>query len=230
MENKIINQSELQTPCFIFDEARFIKNIKNFNSVLRRYFRTSKIGYSFKTNSLPRLLQLVKENGCFAEVVSDDEYHLAEKIGFLRNRIIFNGPVKEKKTFINALEGGSLINIDSKREIEWLLELGYPVKIGIRVNFDLENKLPGQTSTGIQGGRFGFCYENGELHEAIEKLRTAGIDIERLHMHISNATKSTVVYEILTEMACKIIEEEKLNISYIDYGGGYYGGGDNGEC
>ena len=65
-----MTKNELQTPCFIFDEKEFINNIENFKSVLQKYFHTSIIGYSFKTNSLPRLLYLAKQMGCFAEVVS----------------------------------------------------------------------------------------------------------------------------------------------------------------
>ncbi len=227
-----MTQLELQTPCFIFDEYEFANNINNFKKVLLEYFNSSIIGYSFKTNSLPRLLYLVKELGCFAEVVSDDEYQLAEKIGFPQNHIIFNGPVKGKKMFHHALKGGSLINIDSKREIDWLLEQygTRPIDVGIRVNFDLESMLPGQTSTGNKGGRFGFCYENGELQTAFNRLRcNKNIHITRLHMHVSNASKSVEVYEYLAKMACKIIENERLDISCIDFGGGYFGGGDNGE-
>ena len=31
-------------------------------------------------------------------------------------------------------------------------------------------------------------------------------------------------------MACRIIKEEELHLDYLDFGGGYFGGGDNGEC
>lgn len=233
MVNNSMTPLELQTPCFIFDEYEFVNNINNLKKILKKYFNSSVIGYSFKTNSLPRLLYLVKESGCFAEVVSDDEYKLAEKMGFSQKHIIFNGPVKGKKMFQYALKGGSLINIDSKREIDWLLEQNNTkqVDIGIRVNFDLESMLPGQTSTGNKGGRFGFCYENGELRAAFNKLKcNKNINITRLHMHVSNASKSVEVYECLAKIACKIIEDECLDISCIDFGGGYFGGGDNGEC
>lgn len=225
-----VNSWEFVTPCYVLDEAEYIENINRFKDVLNKYFEKSKLGYSFKTNSLPRLLKLAYDNGCFAEVVSDDEYLLAERLGFKKDKIIFNGPVKGKENFLDAVHGGSIVNIDSKREIEWLVEDGYSGSIGIRVNFDLEAKLPGQTSTGNNGGRFGFCYENGELHKAILLLREYGVEIDRLHMHVSNSSKSPDVYECLAEMACKIIDEEKLPASSIDFGGGYFGGGDDGEA
>ena len=225
-----VDYSSLKTPCFVFNELSFIDNINNFKKGLNKFFESAKIGYSFKTNSLPRLLVLAKERGCLAEVVSDDEFHLAKKMGFNYKEIVFNGPVKGKNVFFEAINNGSLVNIDSKREIEWLHELDSAVEIGIRINFDLEKHLPGQTSTGVKGGRFGFCYENGELHDAISQLKGIGIKIVRLHMHVSNASKSVEVYDELAEMACRIIDEERLDIKCIDFGGGYFGGGDNGEA
>ena len=233
MENDYSEKNELQTPCFVFYEDVFVQNLVNFKKALNRRFCNNVIGYSFKTNSLPRLLQLVKENDCYAEVVSDDEYLLAEEMGFRNNCIIFNGPVKGEQIFKKAIVNGSLVNIDSTREIEWLnsMTLEKTVGIGIRVNIDLEKMLPGHTSTGENGGRFGFSYENGELHKAICQLRhQPNIKIDRLHMHISNATKSASVYQCLARAACEIVEVEGLDISFIDFGGGFFGGGDDGAA
>lgn len=226
-----MNIEELTTPCFILDEKDFEKNLNMFQKILNQHFKNSIVGYSFKTNSLPRILSIVKKNGAYAEVVSDDEYELALKAGFETRNIIFNGPVKTKEAFIRAIEGNSIVNIDSKREIEWLSEINKSdVKVGIRVNFDLESSLPGHTSTGKMGGRFGFCYENGELHEAISRMKKiSSVHIVGLHMHVSNGSKSEKVYECLTNMACKISKEEMLMLEYIDIGGGYFGGGDEGE-
>lgn len=226
---EMVKMNELKTPCFVFEEAEFVRNLLDFKRVLNQHFEKAILGYSFKTNSFPRLLNLVKQNGCMAEVVSDDEYNLAKAIGFSPNSIIFNGPVKEKKIFLDALENGSLVNIDSQREIDWLCEYNKTVDVGIRVNIDLEKILPGHTSTKEMGGRFGFCYENGQLHEAICHLKNSKTNICRLHMHVSNASKSEDVYKVLAEVACHIIDEEKLDISYVDFGGGYFGGGDNGK-
>lgn len=227
-----MNRSSIITPCFILHEDEFVRNIKNFYEKLGKCFYESVVGYSFKTNSLPRLLQLAKDNGCWAEVVSDDEYCLAEEIGYPKDKIIFNGPVKGKECFIKAIQGKSMINIDSKREIQWLEELKFEeqIDIGIRVNFDLENQLPGSTTTGDIGGRFGFCYENGELHKVIRRLSSIeNVRISGLHMHVSNALKTAEVYQKLAAMVCKIVKEEILDLKYVDFGGGYFGGGDNGE-
>ena len=94
----------MQTPYFLLDEEDFVKNTTSFQNALKKYFKKSIIGFSVKTNSFPYLLKIAREQGCYAEVVSYTEYELALLCGFPKNRIIYNGPMKSKGTFIDALE------------------------------------------------------------------------------------------------------------------------------
>ena len=226
--------NKMHTPCFIFDEKAFRKNIDDYQKILNDSFSKSIIGYSFKTNSLPYIIRVAKDCGCYAEVVSDTEYQLAKYAGYDAQHIIFNGPVKGKQQFIAAFKEGSIINIDSWAEVGWLEELsqeGVSGTIGIRVNIDLESILPGQTATGADGGRFGFCDENGQLAAVIQKIKNMqGIQIGGFHMHVSNKSKSVDVYRVLTEKACDIAAREQLDLKYLDIGGGFFGGGDNGAA
>ncbi len=229
-----MSQDELKTPCFIIRDEILRKNLTDFKRIVENVYPDGIIGYSFKTNSTPYILTKALEYGCYAEVVSDTEYCLAEKIGFPTDKIIYNGPIKSKETFKRAFFGRSVINIDSFRELQWLKEFSnneMPRSIGIRVNFDLESALPGETSTGAKGGRFGFSLENGDLHRAIAVCQNiAGVKPAGLHMHVSSKTKSVNIYQKLSETACRIIEDEELDIEYLDIGGGFFGGNDNGEA
>lgn len=229
-----MTSEQVNMPCFIFKENEFKENITNFQKVLNQYFPRNKIGYSFKTNSLPYILGQARKLGCYAETVSDMEYQLAEKIGYQPQEIIFNGPIKGKEQFIQAFQNGSIINIDSNREIMWLKECsdrGIKGNIGIRVNMDLEKLLPGQTSMGTEGGRFGFSDENGTLHMVVQEImQMKGIHICGLHMHVSSKSKSVEVYQELTNRACVIAKREGLVLQYLDVGGGFFGGGDHGEA
>lgn len=222
----------IHTPCFVLDEVEFKQNLKDFRGVLDEYFLHSGIGYSFKTNSLPFIIRMAKELGCYAETVSDTEYQLAKVAGYEPERIIFNGPIKGREQFEEAFVEGSMIHVDSMREVEWLEELsqrGTKGDIGIRINVDLESLLPGQTSTGEAGGRFGFCDENGKLTEILQRIRNMqGIQIVGFHMHVSNKSKSPEVYEMLARKACEIAKREQIDLKYLDIGGGFFGGGDGG--
>lgn len=224
---------DYRTPCYIFDRNDFERNVQMFKNTLTKYFNNNwKLGYSFKTNYLPYLLRCAKRSGCYAEVVSEKEYLLAKMIGFKTEEIIYNGPLKTKSTFIETCIHGGIVNVDSQREIEWLGELPHDQKfsIGIRVNFDLERLLPGHTLMGSEGGRFGFCCDNGELNNAITKIKKfRNITINYLHMHVSSRTKSVSIYKEIVKKACDIIDKESLELSFIDVGGSFFGGGDDGS-
>ena len=86
---------------------------------------------------------------------------MARSIEVERKHIIYNGIAKSKETFLDAIKHHAIVNIDSEYEINWLDELcENNLEVGIRVNFDLESKCPGQTQCGIDGERFGMKTAN----------------------------------------------------------------------
>lgn len=223
-----MNTHDLKTPYFIIDKKTLNDGVKRLKNALKSSWGNTIIGYSYKTNSLPWIIKYFKEQGCYAEVVSDDEYNLARSTGIEKNHIIYNGVAKSKETFLTAIKDHAIVNIDAEYEIHWLDELqGDNFEIGIRVNFDLESKCPGQTQCGIDGERFGFCYENGELKKAIEKINKKGIKIVGLHLHKSSKTRMPDIYHIIAEISVEIARAYNLNLKYIDIGGGFFGGLDN---
>ena len=117
--NHLINL-DMSTPCFVFDEVEFRRGIDGFRGALEEKFGEVTVGYSVKTNSLPYALRMAGDLGCMAEVVSRDEYELARLCGFSPDRIIYNGPMKSKETFLEAVTGGGIVNVETKRELGWL--------------------------------------------------------------------------------------------------------------
>ncbi|EPB8187135.1 TPA: hypothetical protein ACY4RU_001653 [Clostridium perfringens] len=95
----------------------------------KKYWNNYIIGYSCKTNSLPWILNFMRKNNCFAEVVSSYEYRLAKKIGYDDKHIVFNGSNKSKDMFLEALNKGAILNIDSQREIKWLKDENFEKEI-----------------------------------------------------------------------------------------------------
>ena len=133
-----------------------------------------------------------------------------------------------ERPFWRQCASGCIVNIDSKRELVWLKELdnaGGKYEVGLRVYVDLEKNCPGESAMGNEGGRFGFCYENGELEKAIgflaelENIRLAGI-----HLHSGSKTRSLNVYRAISRMACEVKEAFGLELDYVDIGGGFCGG------
>jgi diaminopimelate decarboxylase len=228
-QKQIIIEDNIETPYFLINEKELKNNLTNLKNALTTHWDNSIIGYSFKTNSLPWLLSYFKNNGVYAEVVSDDEYELAFSVGYENHKIIYNGPPKSKETFIEAIKNGCIVNIDSQRELHWLKELDGQVEkkyeIGIRVNFDLEKYCPNESAMGIDGGRFGFCYENGELKKVINYIATLNsVSLAGLHLHCSTKTRSLNIYRAISKVACEIKRTFELDLKYVDIGGGFFGG------
>lgn len=226
-----MNESSMKTPFFLIDKVTLDTGLQKLKNALQCSWGNYIIGYSYKTNALPWVINYFRENDCFAEVVSDDEYELAKSIGVDKQKVIYNGIAKSKESFLEAIRNHAIVNIDSEYEIDWLDELvssnrlkSEKYEVGIRVNFDLESHCHGQTQCGEDGERFGFCYENGELKKAIDRIENKGIGVTGLHLHKSSKTRMPDIYKAIAEMAVEITRKYDLRLSYVDIGGGFFGG------
>ena len=215
----------MKTPYYVIHKDSLDENFEKLRFALDKYWGNSIIGYSYKTNALPWVVKHFDKLGCYAEVVSEDEYNLAKLVGIDKDHLIYNGPIKTRNTFLEAIENGCIVNVDSQREIDWLADLQSDNKaVGIRVNFDIERMCPGQSQCADEGGRFGFCLENGAFSKALEELQKRNAKISGLHLHTSSKSRGLDIYRAIAEVACKVQEEFKLDLDFIDVGGGFFGG------
>lgn len=226
-------QTQLQTPYYYIREKDLFYDVNLLKDALEENWGNYICSYSVKTNSLPWLLTYLRKQGFYAEVVSEMEYDLSRRLGYAEHKIVYNSPVKDRQVWERALLEGAYVNLDSSYELKWLKELGsrYPgreFKVGLRVNCLLDNLVPGMETSGGKRGRFGYCYENGVLKEAILTLEeTPGAKIVGLHLHTSTKSRSVEAFGALAGMAVKIAEEYGLSLEYVDMGGGYFGGTDD---
>lgn len=221
----------LQTPCFILDKEELEKSVKGYQDALKSNFKRSIVGYSVKTNSLPACMKLAGEMGAYAEVVSHDEWELARLCGFDRQHIVYNGPMKSKETFLDAVEHGAIVNIETKRELEWLKELDDQVsdgskkfQVGIRLNINISHVSPEDADGENDNSRFGFSDETNEFADAIALIaKMPNVELAGLHIHRTAHSRSIRFYKQSIAFACKIIEKYGLKLDYLDVGGGYFG-------
>lgn len=216
-----------KTPYFILRESLLRQNVEAFSAALAAEWPNAAIAYSVKTNALPWILQWMDRHGVLAEVVSDDEYQLAELCGFEDRNIVFNGPVKGAETFARAAQQGAYINIDSKSDLALLKKDAPPSaeRIGVRINIPTD--LFDQRDIGYEadGFRFGFSRENGALGQVIEELRALfGHGRFGLHTHVNSVTRSPEVYRRTARYVAGIVREYGLDPAFIDVGGGFFGG------
>lgn len=219
---------DYKTPCYVIDLERFRKNCMEIQRPFEEMWESRvEFGYSVKTNHDKNLMRYAAEwLGWYIETVSPAEYEDACAVT-VPGRIIFNGPCKGAY-LKKAYEAGSMINLDHLSEVEELCGGAYGkdggAEIGIRLNFDLESLCPGETTAGDSVSRFGICYENGDFAKAVGMLRAAGIEPAGIHLHTSTKSRSARVFRMLARKAAEVIREFDLKLSYVDMGGGFFGG------
>ncbi len=218
--------TEVDCPCFIFDEVEFNRGIEGFRNALNAKFEKVAIGYSVKTNSLPYALMQAHQQGCMAEVVSHDEYQLARLCGFEVSEIIYNGPMKSKETFLDAVRGGAIVNIETKREIGWLRQLpsDCSYNVGIRLNINISHVSAEDADGEDDNSRFGFSDESEEFEEALIALNAIpNVRLNGLHIHRTAHSRAPRFYERSVAYAAEVINKYNLKLDYLDVGGGYFG-------
>ena len=227
---KDMNIKRIETPAYIIRKNILEESIVSFIIALNNYFPQNILSYSLKTNSLPYVLKMINYYKGYAEVVSHDEYELAKLSGFTFENIVYNGPLKSKETFLEAVQNGSIVNIETQSEIEWLKDLpqDFSYSIGIRINIDLGIMSQEDAKDNEDYSRFGFSVENGEFEIALQKIAELDyVKLKGLHVHRTTLTRSIDIYEKIGEYVGYISNKYSLSLSYVDMGGGFYGIMDN---
>ncbi|KAA3606871.1 MAG: hypothetical protein DWQ06_00765 [Calditrichaeota bacterium] len=208
------------SPLFIVDETKVRENAKIFLNEFQKQIPEIETFFSYKTNSVPGMLKIFHSEGFGAEVTSEYELWLAQKLGVKPEKIIFDGRAKSVASLENAVNSQiRLINIDTFEEIERLKsvteKLGKSIDVGIRI----------QTGEGWKG-QFGFSIAKNEAFEAVKKIsETKNLNFIALHFHlgtlIKRLSKYTVALDSAFSFAVSLKEKLGLEVKIFDIGGGY---------
>lgn len=216
----------MKTPYYIIKENELDASLNGFKTALRNKIRKSIPSYSVKTNSLPYIIKRAGQLGYYAEVVSDDEYKLALNCGFARNQIVFNGPFKSKDFFLDAIKGGTIVNIETFRELEWLSLLPDDKihQVGLRMNINISSISPSDENHLDDNSRFGFSCESDDFDKAISIIRSfSHVKLSCIHIHRTSRTRSVNFYYNLIDYALNELNKRSIKVDIIDVGGGYFG-------
>lgn len=225
-----MNVEKIKSPAFIINKKILDENIQNIKNGCNNLNNKVMIGYSLKTNPTPFLIKYLVENNLYIEVVSNDEYNYAIDLGINPQKIIYNGPIKSKKTLLNAIKTDSIVNIDSFVELDWILDSNiHNKKIGIRINVVIDDELADCFEYSNEGSRFGFSINDDEiLKNYIKRLeQEKSVTINGLHFHCNTKNRTPLIYKKIIEQSNYIIEKNDIKLDYIDIGGGYFGGKEN---
>jgi len=223
---------EYGTPLYAVNETRLRENYNHFFEAFSSRYPQVEVYYSYKTNCIPGVLEVLHNSGAKAEVISGYELWLALRLGISPDSIVFNGPNKTDEELETAIRHGiKLIIADSLVEIERINriagEFGLKANLGIRVCPGVVPKgMNPFTATGSRKSQFGVDLEMGEAFNAFEKAVAAThVKLLAMHCNIGSGVKDVEAYakalRKMLELAGKVKGELGKDIQYLDVGGGY---------
>jgi diaminopimelate decarboxylase len=216
----LVNQ--FGSPLFVTSEQQLRHNARKMKRVFERRYNSVVHGWSYKTNYISAICNIMHQEGSWAEVVSQFEYEKARELGMPGYRIIFNGPNKGKTILERAIADGAHIQVDHIDELKLIESIadaqGRIVSVSMRLNFDTGYTEP--------WSRFGFNLESGQAHQAAKMIaHSAHLRLNGLHSHIGTFIREPRAYAAQVKTMCNFMREletsDHIFVENIDIGGGF---------
>lgn len=210
------------SPLFVVSEKKLRRNAQRIKRAFSGRYPNVVFGWSYKTNYLGAICNVLHQEEALAEVVSEFEYEKARALGVPGHCILFNGPYKQRKILETAANEGAHIHIDHLDELYELEKIANEnqkkIPVTIRLNFDTGYTEP--------WSRFGFNVESGQAMDAAWRITSSQyLDLVGLHSHIGTFITETRAYANQVRIMCNFMNEvEKrtgCTIEYLDIGGGF---------
>jgi len=212
-----------KTPFYIYSENQITFNYLKFANTFKK--TNPLICFAAKSNSNLNILRILSRLGAGADVVSGGELLKALKAGIKPNKIVFSGVGKtEEELKIAISKRILLINCESESEAKLVNNLGKKLKkkvsIGFRLNPNIDAKTHKNISTGKADNKFGLSIKNFKIFLKTSKS-FKNIKLDALSVHIGSQILSDAPFRKTLNVMSKLIKELKLNLKYVDLGGGF---------
>ncbi len=216
------------TPFHLYDEAGIRKNARelyqafSWNKGFKEYF-------AVKATPNPRILQILKEEGCGTDCSSYTELLMSDACGFSGKEIMFSSNDTPVEDFQLADKLNATINLDDITHIESLEQaIGHiPERICCRFNpggvFQLGGSKEGfQVMDNPGDAKYGMTRE--QMSEAYKILMQKGAKEFGIHSFLASNTISNEYYpalaKILFQLAVELHQETGAHVKFINLSGG----------
>ena len=212
-----------KTPFYIYSENQITFNFLKFANTFKK--TNPLICFAAKSNSNSNILRILGRLGAGADVVSGGELLKALKAGIKPNKIVFSGVGKTEEELKIAINKRILlINCESESEAKLVNNLAKKLKkkvsIGFRLNPNVDAKTHKNISTGKAENKFGLSIKNFKIFlKTINSFKN--IKLDALSVHIGSQILNDAPFRKTLNVMSKLIKELKLNLKYVDLGGGF---------
>lgn len=219
----------LGTPLLVYSAARLRDNAAEVAAAADASAWPIGIHFALKACYLVGVVELLQKAGLNVEVMSEYEYLLARRIGFVPAQVIVNSPAKRPEFLERAVSDGVLlINVESLSEIAFLQDLGRrlgrTIEVSIRINPLLSRRRRGPFTP--PGSKFGFDVPGGEAAAAVKRIvRSGSLSLRAVHCHGYTRQYTPDAHRAQVAAAVKFLRQVEIDlgirIPVLDFGGGF---------
>jgi diaminopimelate decarboxylase len=214
------------SPFYLYSQSRIEANVRAYQEALAGM--DAIIGYAVKANNNLMIMQLVRERGCGAVLVSGNELRLARLAGFDMRRTVFNGNGKTPQEIALAVRAECLINVDSEFDLENILAAakreGRKARVLLRINPDIDPQVHPYVSTGLATSKFGI--RTDQLRWFLDRIRQneAQVELVGVHSHLGSTIKKVELFHDNVVTMLQVIDEISArgfhSVRFLNIGGG----------
>lgn len=207
------------TPLWVYDAVTIARQVQ----ALRQF---DVVRFAQKANSNIHVLRLLKSLGVVVDAVSLGEVERALAAGFspgLRNghaEIVFTADLLDRTTLPRLVELGIPVNCGSIDMLDQLgaVSPGHPV--WLRINPGFGHGHSNKTNTGGEHSKHGIWH--GNLEAALAKVRSNGLALQGLHMHIGSGVDYAHLQEVCGAMVALVrtVKAQGMDLVAVSAGGG----------
>jgi diaminopimelate decarboxylase len=219
---------EWGTPLYIYDGETVQRQVSSLRQLLHRHYPgKSEITYAAKAYFSLAFARKLASLDVGVDVVSQGELALAQKAGFLPNRIHLHGNNKSEAELASALEACvQAIVVDSLEELAFLESLAEklqkPGRIWLRITPGITVDTHQYTQTAHPASKFGLPIQDGQAAEAIRRLRLSRrLTLTGLHAHLGSQFFEPEPYRLAIARLAELAEQENFLPLQLSPGGGW---------
>ncbi|MGB8817407.1 MAG: diaminopimelate decarboxylase [Rhizobiaceae bacterium] len=209
--------AEHGTPCWVYNLQEIARRL----DIVQRMDGFTKIRYAQKANSNTHILGYLRSRGVVVDAVSLGEIARAEAAGYelsaTSDDVVYASDILDQGDLLRIVETGIAVNVGSPQMLEQIGQSSPGHRVWLRINPGFGSGFSRKTNTGGAFSKHGIWH--GELAECYRLIKTYGLRLVGLHMHIGSGAKEEQLHRVCDAMIAQV-RACPFDIAAISTGGG----------
>ena len=210
------------TPIHVYDEKAIRENARRLNKAFS-WNKGFKEYFAVKATPTPKILKILKEEGCGVDCSSLTELMMSERCGFTGEDIMFSSNETPVADMLKARELNAYINLDDYTHVEFLNRISdIPETICCRFNPGGVFSVANQIMDNPRDAKYGMT--RGQMKNAYRDLMALGARHFGIHAFLVSNTTMNEYYPMMArqlfELAVELRRDTGAHVSFINLSGG----------